>query len=369
MPDLSEAPLIARFRARGVPLAEIGNEGPQVPLSFGDGPAEQRSTRSAAGLFDFSFMACLEVRGPQAAVFLDRLQTRDLARLPPGRLAYTLLLRDVGTVLVDATVWCLEANRYWLVSGRRSDVDHVRAMAAEYDVEIDDRSARTGVISVQGPRSAALLLRCGATSLPRFFQFSDAILLGHHCLAARLGYTGEAGYELFVDATDAPELWEGLAATGGALEIRECGFEAADALRIEAGFILFTRELAEPVTPYELGLGRLVDFRNRPFAGSDILAARRWREPTKAFVGLVLDGPGAPDIARRERELAGPSSRSATVTSVAYSALFRRWLGLGFVRPENRYPGSVVSLPPRAPARVARLPFYDPVRRLPRLAE
>jgi len=362
-----ERPLSDSFRARGVRLVEFGACCPAVPQSFGDPLAEQRATRSAVGLYDFSFMACLEVRGAQAAAFFDRLQTRNLARLSPGRLAYTLLLRDDGSVLIDATVWRLAAQRYWLMTGRRADVDHVRAAGAGYDIEMEDRSGRISVIAVQGPQSAALLRRCGAANLPGPFGFAQVSLLGHACVVARVGYTGEHGYELFVDAVLAPALWSGLAADGRAFGIAECGLEAADALRIEAGFILFTHELASPVTPYELGLLRLLD-SPRPFMGAEALAAARWREPARVLAGFVDLSGGAPgpEASLPLRPAAAPQSGTAVLTSVRYSALLEREIGMGFVRPGERYPGTRVRLQTGATARVARLPFYDPPRRLRR---
>ncbi len=362
-----EQPLSGLFRARGLRLIAIGAGCPAVPQSFGDPLAEQRATRSAIGLYDFSFMACFEVRGAQAASFLDRLQTRNLARLPPGRLAYTLLLRDDGSVLIDATVWRIAAQRYWLMTGRRADVDHVRAAGAGYEIEIDDRSGRMSVIAVQGPRSGALLRQCGAAGLPAPFGFAEESILGHRCVIARVGYTGEQGYELFVDASLAPTLWSELAAAGRASGIAECGLEAANALRIEAGFILFTRELASPVTPYELGLARLVD-SPCPFAGAAAFAAARWREPARVLVGFVdlSGGPTGPGSSPSPWQIAPSQSATAVLTSVGYSALFEREIGMGFVRPGERHPGTRVRLQTGARARVARLPFYDPPRRLRR---
>lgn len=358
-----EPPLTASFRARGLPLDPIG-PGLLVPRHFGNPPAEQRTTRTAAGLYDFSFMACFEVRGAQALSFLHRLQTRDLEGLAPGRLAYTLLLRDDGSVFIDATVWRLGEACYWLVTGRRADIAHVRRVAADFDLELQDRSGRDAVIALQGPHSAALLRRCGASALPGYFAFLDTRLFGVPCRVARIGYTGELGYEIFVPAAAGEQLWKALKVAGEPMGLAECGFAAADALRVEAGFILFTRELADPATPPELGLGRLLSARQR-YLGAAALARRAAR---KALVGLVpeprfheegraLDPPLRPQA---------PAPGRAVLTSAALSALFGRTLGMGFVHPEDRYPGTRVRLGARLTGRVARLPFYDPMKRLPR---
>lgn len=358
--------LTARFRARGVGLVEVGTEGLHVPSSFGGSLAEQRATRRGVGLFDFSFMACLDIHGPQALAFLERLQTRNPARLPPGRLAYTLLLRQDATVLIDATLWRIGPERFRLVSGRRTDIDHVRALAQGYDVKIEDHSSGSAVIAAQGPKSPELLRRCGVRVPPSFFRFGEDRVLGHRCLIARVGYTGELGYELFVDAAAAAELWDGLVVAGADLGLLECGFEAADALRIEAGFILFSRELALPVTPYEIGFGRLLDAKG-PFLGASALASMRRREPVHALVGLLPAGAAE----ARSRGLSTPRwplphAGEALLTSAARSALYGIVIAMGFVRAADRHPGTRVRLSTGASARVARLPFYDPVKRLAR---
>ena len=127
-----------------------------------------------------------------------------------------------------------------------------------------------------------------------YYGFAESDFAGRRCLVARLGYSGEAGYEIVVAADDAPALWEALRTAGAADGLEECGFTAIDTLRIEAGHILFSNELALEVTPYELGLARLVDHYRKPSTGMTALAARRFHEPQRRLVGLLLDGPASP---------------------------------------------------------------------------
>ncbi len=109
------------------------------------------ATRRAMGLFDFSFMSLCEITGGGALAFLERLQTRSIAALEPGRIAYTLLLRDDGSVIIDATLWRHADGEWWLFTGRRSDVAWIAALAAGFDVRIRDRSAEFAVLALQGP--------------------------------------------------------------------------------------------------------------------------------------------------------------------------------------------------------------------------
>lgn len=321
---------------------------------FTDAAEEHLATRRSCGLFDFSFMSHIELAGDGARGFLDRLQTRNLARLAPGRIAYTLLLRPDGSVFIDATVWCLAPDRYRLFTGRRSDFALVADAAREAGVDPRDRSGEHAVLAVQGPRSARVLeRRLGAALGVPYFGFRAAMLAGVPVTIGRLGYSGELGYELVVPVDAAPALWRELA-----IDARECGFDAANSLRIESGYILFSNELTAPVNPFELGLGRLVSFDGRAFTGSGALRGPRWRESGRRLVGL--DGFAA----RAPASLVGLPR--ADVTSRAYSPVFGRELALGFAPAEAAVAGGIVSTSADEVGRVRRLPFYDPGRVLPR---
>jgi len=321
---------------------------------YTDAVEEHLATRRSCGLFDFSFMSHLEIAGARARAFLDRLQTRNLAALTPGRIAYTLLLRPDGTVFIDATVWCLAPDRYWLFTGRRSDFGLVAEAAQEQGVTLRDLSGANAVLALQGPESARVLERhLGAPPGIAYFGFREATLAGVPVTLGRLGYSGELGYELIVPGDAVAGLWRKLAA-----DARECGFDAANSLRIESGYILFANELAGPVDPFELGLERLVSFDARAFIGSEALRAVRWREAERRLVGL--DG-----FARRDcAALAGLPLAEAT--SRVRSPTLGRELALGFAAREAAAPGAIVSIAGAEFARVCRLPFFDPGRVLPR---
>jgi aminomethyltransferase len=324
---------------------------------YTDAVEEHLATRRSCGLFDFSFMSQFEIAGANARVFLDRLQTRNLEGLALGRIAYTLLLRPDGTVFIDATVWCLAPDRYWLFTGRRSDFGFVAEALREEGVDLRDRSGEHAVLAVQGPESARVLERhLGAPPGIAYFGFRAAKLAGVPVTIGRLGYSGELGYELIVAAEAASVLWRQLGR-----DARECGFDAANSLRIESGYVLFTNELTGPVNPFELGLGRLVSFDARAFAGSEALRAVRWREPGRRLVGL--DG-----FARRDPFSLHELPR-AEVTSRVRSPSVGTELALGFAQAEAAAAGTVVAVSGTELARVCRLPFFDPGRVLPRRLE
>jgi aminomethyltransferase len=339
--------------------------GVATPRSFGDPAREHLATRRAGGLFDFSFMQCAELAGPRALECVEALQTRRLAGLPAGRIAYTLLLRDDGSVFNDATVWRFERDRFRVFTGRRADHAAIASFAAAFDVVVAPM-ADCAVIAIQGDISRPTIERALAAidlaPLP-YYAFCAARFADCPCWIARLGYSGETGYEIVIDdEAAAPALWQALLAAGADAGLVECGFDAANSLRIEAGHILFTRELAAPVTPFELGFGRLVDLQGRDFVGARALRPTRRDEPKRRLVGLLPAG----EVQSRVDVPKELDRGTAAMTSDCLSPLFERPIGIGFAAAEDATPGSSVALAGGGRARVARLPFYDPAKALAR---
>lgn len=281
------------------------------------------ATRRAAGLFDFSFMGLYEFQGKSA---VQPLQTRDLDALRPGQIAYTLLLKDDGSVLIDATVWRLDSERFWLFTGRRS------AFGGR------DRSGEYAILALQGPASGRILARLIGSEPVQALKYFHFLQIDN-LIAARLGFSGELGYELMVPAAEASALREKLLNIGG---LRECSWAAADSLRIESGYVLFDREIDGRANPRELGLERLAP--NRKF------------EATRKLVGLEM-------VERQP----GADLSIAHVTSECDSPTLGKRIALAFAAPDARSE-DFVRLGDGRFARVSRLPFYDAGKHLPRAA-
>ena len=280
---------------------------------------EHLATRQAAGLFDFSFMGLYEFHG--TAELVPR-QSRRLTDIEPGRIAYTLLLNEDGSVFNDATVWNMGDDRWWLFTGRPSDV-------AWFGGAVRDRSGKHAILALQGPQSGRILARligADAVRALRYFHFRrhDRMLIG------RVGYSGELGYELIVPRTDEPKLRAHFS------DVPACSFQAANSLRIEAGYVLFDREIDGRANPRDLGLERL--------------APGREFQMTRKLVGLEI-----------EEGYASADLPIARVTSQCDSPTLKRGIALAFAPPEVR-PGDFVRADNAYLARVASLPFYDPER-------
>lgn len=340
------------FRSAAVPMQTLPGGG-DTPLRFDQSLSEHHATRHHCGLFDFSFMGGWEITGPQATAYLTQLQTRDISALAPGQIAYTLMCRDDGTVFNDATVWKFSDQHYWLFSGRKSDQQLVGPELAR----VDETHA---MLALQGPNSARLLAMLAGEAMVRqlgYFRFAAAPLCGHACQIGRIGYSGELGYELIVPARAAPLIWQSLLDAGRLYGIRPCGFEAANLLRLEAGYVLFSHELAQPRLPVELGLGRLVTSTSSDMRGHAALSAPPPNQ-RRALVCVELSEPGIKST--------GHSPLALNLTSAAFSPLAGRQLGLGFTRVNNSAPRTRLICPDGRAAAVCRLPYYDSQRLRPR---
>ena len=347
------------FSARGIAQAPLPDGG-TVPLRFSDPLQEHLAARRGVGMFDFSFMGWWAFTGRDALACLQRLQTRDLRLLQPGRICYTLLCRQDGSVFIDATIWCHHPEHYWLFTGRRSDFSHLERCAQRFDVEIASFDGTHAIIAVQGPASAALLQQTlpGSAGGIRYFAFRRCMIEGADAWIGRLGYTGELGYELLVPMQHAVDTWTRLLDAPLLAPRSECGIEAANSLRVEAGFIHFAYELAQRVLPAELGLSRLVRATCEPFIGRDAL--RRAMTCARRIIGVKL-APPSPIRKTRPRD----ARMVVDLTSEAFSPVFGGVLGLAYA-DQDANPGSVAYTGDGRRAELARLPFRDPMRRLSR---
>lgn len=345
------------FARRGVPMQPLASGG-QVPLRFSTPDAEYQATRQRAGLFDFSFMGAWDFHGAAAGEALGRLQSRDPLRLAPGRIVYTLLLDDAGRVFIDATVWRLGPQHWRLFTGRPSDTAHIQARVQQSGAAVQERCGRDAVLALQGPRSAAILAALLGPALLRelpYFGFAETRFEGLRLLLGRIGYSGELGYELVLEQAGATRLWQVLLERGQAHGLLECGFESADMLRIECGHILFTRELANPVSPAALGLQRLVEAAHCARTGlPGGLAAGK--PPASRLAGLVFPEDGAAK---------GRRGWLARISSECYSPSLGRRVALAWL-PVRAQPGDEAHCEDGRPARVSALPLLASTRVRPR---
>ena len=369
--DANTTPLAAAHAALGARLTVFG--GTEMPLRYGSELDEHRAVREAAGLFDLSHMGEIEVTGPEAARGLDLALASAPSKLSPGRARYSLLLDERGGILDDLIVYRLADERFLVVAnaGNKGLVAReLHARLAGLDATVTDRSAEIALIAVQGPAAQAILeatntieLADGALDELRNYRSIEGTFEGASLLVARTGYTGEDGFELYVDAAHAVALWDALLAAGTPLGLVPCGLACRDTLRMEAGMPLYGQELGTDRTPAEAGLGRVVDCsKPEDFVGRAALCGEAADDaPTaRVLVGLVGTGRRA---GRTGYAVLAPGDDGVVgeVTSGALSPTLGVPIAMAYVDRALAEPDTTLEIEVRGarlPVRVVALPFY-----------
>jgi aminomethyltransferase len=355
-------PLLDRHEALGARMVEFA--GWQMPIQYRGILEEHRAVRSAAGLFDLSHMGELVVEGPEAGAGLASALVSDPPSLAVGRAQYSMICAPDGGILDDLIVYRLADDRFMVVANA-SNAGVVSDALAERFIKrravLDDQSLSTGLIAVQGPRSQEILGPLTALDLGaiRYYGTVEGEVAGIPAQVARTGYTGEDGFELFVDADRACDVWDALLAAGGPQGLTPVGLGARDTLRLEAGMPLYGNELDKTTNPYEAGLGRVVKLEKEGhFVGRAALERVARDGVSRRLVGLVLRERG---IARHGYPVLDTSGRTGTVTSGTMSPTLGEPIAMAYVAPANAEPGTMLAVEIRGAAvaaEVVPLPFY-----------
>ncbi|SDC26671.1 glycine cleavage system aminomethyltransferase GcvT [Actinokineospora iranica] len=358
------SPLHAVHEALGASFTDFA--GWAMPLRYGSELAEHKAVRTAAGIFDLSHMGEIELTGPEAAQALDYALVGNLSAVKPGRARYTMICDEDGGVLDDLVVYRLADDRFMVVanaSNAATVATALRERAAGFSVEVDDQSASVALIAVQGPASPAIVGPVTGADLVSLAYYAavPARVAGHEVLLARTGYTGEDGFELYVEGANAAEVWQALADAGAEHGLVPAGLACRDTLRLEAGMPLYGNELGVELTPFDAGLGRVVKF-DKPgdFVGRAALERRRDADvDSRVLVGLVGSGRRAPRHGYAVADSDG--NRVGTVTSGALSPTLGHPIAMAYVPVSVSEPGTALTVDIRgtvAPVEVVKLPFY-----------
>jgi len=336
----------------------------EMPVQYLGVSEEHRAVRSAVGLFDVSHMGELYFEGHGAAACLDALVTNDIGKLAIGRAIYTVACNEHGKILDDLIIYRLAAARF-LVVCNASNLEKMRAHFATHAAghcEFTDRSRETALLALQGPRAVDVIRKLnGPTTLSDAPRFSvlESVLAGCEIVAARTGYTGEDGYELFCSEHTALTLWRALLEAGASFGIQPIGLAARDTLRLEARLSLYGHEIDETTNPLEAGLGWVVKFDKGDFLGRDALVRVTQQPLERKLVGFEMVGRG---IARQGYPILAPTGEAiGAVTSGAPGLSIGKNIGLGYVPEAMSRVGTSLGVEIRGKsieARVCATPFY-----------
>ena len=359
--QLRETPLAAEHRALGAKLVPFA--GWLMPIQYAGIKKEHEAVRSCAGLFDVSHMGEILVQGPSAVAAVDRLVTNDVSKLDVGRALYTVCCNENGYILDDLIVYRLEEETVLVVCNASNRDKIVAHFAANIDLTTPwkDVSDEWALLALQGPKAADIVaaLEAPASLLElRTFAVTRARLAGIDLWAARTGYTGEDGFELFCPSDDAPALWRALLQAGEPQGIQPVGLGARDTLRLEARLMLYGNDITEQTHPFEAGLGWVVKLDAGDFIGRDALKAIKAAGLERKLVGLEMTGRG---IARRGYPILSGGSPVGEVTSGSPGPTVGRNIGLGYVPKALSKVGTALEIEIRGKvvdAVVVPTPFY-----------
>lgn len=329
---MTHTPLYETHKSFGARMIDFA--GWKLPLQFEGIRQEHMAVRNACGLFDVSHMGEIEIKGPQAEALCQKLNTNDMAKLRDGRARYGLFCYPDGGAIDDLITYRFSADHF-LVCVNASNTEKVYRWIGDncggLDVEVTDASAAYAQIAIQGPCSVSVMEKVlGEESMRDFPRFSFRILEGEATgiIAARTGYTGEDGFELFVPAGDAVGIWEKLRESGSEFGIALCGLGARDTLRIEAGYPLYGNELDKKTTPVEAGLGRYVKMDKGDFIGRDALLQQVEKGAARETIGFKMLERG---IARHGYGVMKNGKKIGEVTSGTMSPVLAVGVGIASV--------------------------------------
>src|SRR5215217_264171 len=263
---------------------------------------EYNAIRNAAALIDISPLYKYRLTGKDATRLVDRIITRDMRKMSVGQVVYTPWCDERGKVIDDGTVSRLEENSYRWTAADPS-LRWFTQNAAGMDVQIEDISENVSALALQGPTSGRLLkplVENADIANLKYFRVTKASIAGVPVEISRTGYTGDLGYEIWIASEQALKVWDALMDAGRAFDIHAAGMLALDVARVEAGLLLIDVDFhgskkalieAQKYTPFEMGLGRLVQLDAGPFVGRAALVAERRRGPARQIVGLAISWP------------------------------------------------------------------------------
>jgi aminomethyltransferase len=348
------------------------------------GETEYFAIRNATGVFDITPMTKYRIKGRDSLGFINRLVTRDMEKIKPGRVAYAVWCDDRGQVLDDGTIFHLREGEYRLCSQERH-FDWLMTNAIGFDVTVTEETAEIAGLAVQGPTSYSVLKNLGIAGLDelKVFGLMHVNFQGAELMVSRTGFTGDLGYELWIRPDKAEALWDALFAAGKLHGIRAIGVHALEMARVEAGYLAAYQEFlpakatvrtGRTRSPLELGLEWLVDFKKPNFNGRRALAEEKRQGSTWRLVKLDIEGNKIAHSSYIFDDRKASKKNIGFITSAEWSPVCKQNVALGSVRMPHGAVGSTVWVEiyyqremhwSRAMARatVVDKPFWFPPRR------
>ncbi len=335
----------------------------EMPIQYEGIMAEHKHTREAVSLFDVSHMGEFYFEGKDALQNLQKLTCNDVSRLAIGQVQYSALLYENGTFVDDITVYRLGEEKYFMcVNAANTDKDFAWIQSnLSGDLKCENRSAEIGQIAIQGKNAVDVLKTMTSEPIDtiKYYWFMEIELCGHPVTLARMGYTGEDGYEVFCQREHTAEIWETLMEKGKPFQIAPVGLGARNTLRLEVCFPLYGQDIDDQHLPLEAGLGKFVALDKASFLGKDAVATQKAEGLQRKLIRFALDVRGVP----RPHYLIFDETANVPigeVTSGTSSPTLGKGIGMGYVKIANSKIGTKVNIQVRnkmLPATIVKPPF------------
>jgi aminomethyltransferase len=359
---MRKTPLNATHRASGAKMVPFG--GWDMPVEYAGLISEHMAVRKAAGLFDVSHMGEFEVEGPGALAFLQRVTSNNVAKLVDGQVQYSAFPLPNGAPVDDVTIFRRAANRYLLIVNAGNIEKDFRWLQQQgpQDATLENKSDAYALLALQGPRAVEILQPLTTLDLGglKYYHFADAEVDSYPVTVSRTGYTGEDGFEIFVQPVHVEAFWKRLLDAGQEKGLVPAGLGARDTLRLEARMCLYGQDMDETTSLVEAGLGWIVslDEAKGDFPGRAVLAEQKRSGAPRKLVGFEVTGRG---IARHGYPVLVHDERVGEVTSGTYAPFLQKNIGLCYVPAARAAVGTELAIDIRerkVPARVVPTPFY-----------
>lgn len=353
---MPQTPLHTTHENLGATFTDFG--GWEMPLKYGSELEEHRAVRTDVGIFDLSHMGEIDVKGPDAAAFLDYALISNFSALKVGKAKYSMIVAEDGGIVDDLITYRFAEDHFMVVpnAGNTAAVwAAFEARQGDFDVELRNNSEAVALVAVQGPRALEVLepLLSDDASALAYYSGGWMALDGVETFVARTGYTGEDGFELFCAREDAQKVWDAVIGSG-----TPCGLAARDSLRLEASMPLYGHELTADITPVEAGMSRAIATKEADFVGKEALTGRA---PSVVIAGLTSEQRRAAR-AGAEVFLAGSDEKIGVVTSGQPSPTLGHPVALAHLDPPHAELGTDVEIDIRGrryPFTIAPTPFYS----------
>jgi len=362
MTEVKRTPLYEEHVKLGGKIVEFG--GFEMPVQYKGIIEEHNTVREQAGLFDVSHMGEFEIKGKDAKKFIQKLITNDVEKIEPGRIIYSPMCYENGGTVDDLLVYCFDWEHFWLVvnaSNTEKDWQWVQEQKTDEDVELANISGNTAQLALQGPKAQEILQSLTSIDLGeiKYYRFHEGLLAGCQSVVSRTGYTGEDGFEVYLNANEVVFLWNELLTKGQSLGIAPIGLGARDTLRFEAGLPLYGHELGPEITPLEAGLGIFVDLKSdNDFIGKGTLLKQKEEGLKRKKVGIEMVERG---IAREGYLIYKDELEIGFVTSGSFCPSIGKNLANALINIDQTQIGNSLAVSIRnrsCQAVVVKTPFY-----------